>query len=107
MRQGASTPSFGLLLPGIYGRSYHIMDPAVRVCDRKCDPITVGTPGFQDIETTGNCLSGCFVTGTGSSLFDQEGVGTLGLETEASLWQSVTADFCLNSNWQPVVTETM
>lgn len=77
------------------------------VCDRKCDPIRVGTPGFQDTETTGNCPSGCFVTGTSSSLFDQEAVGTLGPETEASLWQSVTTDFCLNSNWQPVVTETM
>lgn len=77
------------------------------ICDRKCDPIRVGTPGFQDTETTGNCPSGCFVTGTSSSLFDQEAVGTPGPETEASLWQSVTTDFCLNSNWQPVVTETM
>lgn len=33
------------------------------------NPVTVGIPGFQDIKATGNCLSGCFMSGTGSSLF--------------------------------------
>lgn len=107
MRQEGSTKHhFGLLPPGICGRAYHIMDAAVRQSVTG-SVIQSGTSGFQDTETTGNCPSGCFVTGTSSSLFDQEAVGTLGPETEASPWQSVTTDFCLNSNWQPVVTETM
>lgn len=45
-------------------------------------PARVGIPGFQDIEATGNCLSGGFLTGTGSSLFDQKRVGP---ETETLL----------------------
>lgn len=54
-------------------------------------PARIGIPGFQDIEATGNHRSWHTVPG------DRGVVMAIG----------ATTDCCLNSNWQPVVTETM